>query len=46
MSNVHHRNLDNEYDECKLCLDPWPCPPAAAETEQRDALRAEIRNES
>lgn len=42
MSNIHYQNLDNEYNECALCIDPWPCPPAVAEVEQRDARRAEL----
>jgi len=42
VSAMHHqRNLDNDFNECKVDFEPWPCPAAQAETEQRDARRAE-----
>lgn len=28
MSNVHRQDVDNGTEDCALCLDPWPCPPA------------------
>lgn len=40
MPNIHYKNSDNDYNECALDLEPWPCPAAQAEAEQRAARQA------
>lgn len=40
MSGMHYRNSDNDFNECALDLETWPCPAAQAEAAQREARRA------